>query len=96
VGPVWRQGGSDEEILLAACYKNCLGLAIKKRLKTVAFPSISTGAFGFPIAKAAAVVLFEVKEFCSMSDMFDRIVLVMYTESDLEVYRQRYKQVFSI
>jgi len=94
VGPVWRNGGYDEEILLATCYKNCLGLAIKKRIKTIAFPSISTGAYGFPISKAAPVVLREVKEFVLSSDLFEKVIFVLYSEADLEVYQNCYLQIF--
>jgi O-acetyl-ADP-ribose deacetylase (regulator of RNase III) len=53
VGPIWRGGDQDEDQLLAQCYQNSLALAEANKIKTIAFPSISTGAYGFPMARAA-------------------------------------------
>ncbi len=57
VGPVWRGGQEDEEALLRACYKNCIAEARKRELGSIAFPSISTGAYGFPPDKAAEIAV---------------------------------------
>ncbi|MEX0853363.1 MAG: O-acetyl-ADP-ribose deacetylase [Bauldia sp.] len=57
VGPVWQGGGSDEEALLASCYRQSLRLAREHRLATIAFPSISTGAYGFPAERAARIAV---------------------------------------
>jgi O-acetyl-ADP-ribose deacetylase (regulator of RNase III) len=57
VGPVWQEGDYDEEKLLAACYRNSLNLAEKFQLRSIAFPSISTGAYGFPVKRAAKIAI---------------------------------------
>ncbi len=62
VGPVWRGGGKGEPELLEACYKNSLELAVKSGARTVAFPSISTGVYGYPIEKAAVIACRAVKD----------------------------------
>lgn len=94
VGPVWRGGGFDEEILLARCYNSCLGLAIKKRIKTLAFPSVATGVYGFPVFKAAPTVLNEVKNFVSANDVFEKIIFVLFSDHDLAEYKHWYQVVF--
>lgn len=93
VGPVWRGGGYDEPELLAECYINSLRLAVSSRLKTIAFPSISTGAYGYPVEKASRVALRAVKEFLTVEDNLDTVVFVLFTKDDLETYREAAKQV---
>lgn len=63
VGPIWHGGSHNEEKLLASCYRNALQLALKNGIKTIAFPSISTGAYGYPIELASVVALSETKKF---------------------------------
>ena len=63
VGPVWRDGNHGEEELLASCYRSCFALVEQQGIKTVAFPSISTGAYGFPMERAARIALRETKHF---------------------------------
>lgn len=63
VGPVWKDGQHDEDRLLASCYRNSLALAADRGLDSIAFPSISTGAYGFPIDRAARVALRTIGEF---------------------------------
>lgn len=63
VGPIWRGGSCGEAELLAGCYRNSLKLAVEKGIRTVAFPSISTGVYGYPVEKAARVAVAAVKEF---------------------------------
>ena len=92
--PAWRGGGFDEEIALAKCYNSCLGLAVKKRIKTIAFPSLCTGPYGFPISKAAPTVFNEVKNFVSVNDVFEKIIFVLFSDQDLEVYKHWYHQIF--
>ena len=84
VGPVWGRGREAE--LLAACYRNSLALASARGLKTVAFPSISTGAFGYPKEKAAAVSSSAVAEFLGGDALISEVQLVFFSEGDLRVF----------
>jgi len=86
VGPVWRGGDKGEPELLAEAYRNSLGLAVSKGLKTIAFPSISTGAYGYPIEKTSRIAVVTVKEFLDRQDKLDRVVFVLFTRHDLEIY----------
>lgn len=86
VGPVWRGGGSMEERLLAAAYRNSLRVAVENGLKSVAFPAISTGAYGYPVEKAAWMALKTVKAFIEENPSLDEVVFVLYSERDYEVY----------
>lgn len=95
VGPVWRGGGSGEPELLADAYRNSLKLAVSKGLKTIAFPSISTGAYGYPIEKASQVALSTVKEFLEKEDKLEKVVFVLFSSRDLEIYKDVAKKIFS-
>ncbi len=86
VGPVWHGGNSGEPKLLAQAYKNSLKLAVNKGLKSVAFPSISTGAYGYPIEDACHVALEAVKEFLEKKDSLDEVVFVLFSEHALNAY----------
>jgi O-acetyl-ADP-ribose deacetylase (regulator of RNase III) len=86
VGPVWHGGGSDEERLLAACYRNSLELAVVHGLKSVAFPSISTGAYGFPIDKAAPIALRTIKDMLETEPGIEKVYFVCFSQGDLDVY----------
>jgi O-acetyl-ADP-ribose deacetylase (regulator of RNase III) len=88
VGPVWHGGASGEPELLAEAYHNSLTLAVSKGLKTIAFPSISTGAYGYPIEKASRIALATVKEFLKKEDKLDKVMFVLFTKSDLETYEK--------
>jgi len=94
VGPVWRGGGSGEPELLADAYRNSLRLAVSKGLKTIAFPSISTGAYGYPIEKASRIAISAVKEFLEKEDKLDKVILVLFSKHDLEVYEETAKEIF--
>jgi len=94
VGPIWRGGNRGEPELLAQAYQNSLRLAVAEGLKTVAFPSISTGAYGYPIEDACRVALEAVKEFLEKEDNLDEVVFVLFSESALEVYLNEAKEVF--
>lgn len=62
VGPIWHGGENSEDELLASCYKNSLEIAVKNNIKTIAFPSVSTGAYRFPVERAAKIAVSEVKK----------------------------------
>ncbi len=87
VGPVWRGGGAGEPELLAACYRSCLQLAADEELDTVAFPSISTGAFGYPVAAAAAIALRAVAECLHTRGRPRRVRFVLFDRATYDAYR---------
>lgn len=93
VGPIWRGGNQREPELLAEAYRNSLKLAVSKGLKTVAFPSISTGAYGYPIEKASRIALATVKDFLEREDSLYRVVFVLFSREDLEIYMDVEKEV---
>lgn len=86
VGPVWLGGFHVEAELLKQAYKNSLRLAVAKGLKTIAFPSISTGAYGYPIEDASRIAVRTVKEFLEKEDKLEKIVFVLFSERDFEIY----------
>lgn len=87
VGPVWRGGSANEDSVLANAYRSVLAVAREENLRTVAFPSISTGAYGFPIERAARIALAAVAdELRSTPDAFDEVRFVLFSTEDLEVY----------
>ena len=93
VGPVWHGGVSGESKLLAEAYRNSLKLAVSKGLKTIAFPSISTGAYGYPIEKASRIAIATVKEFLNKEDKLAKVVFVLFTKHDLEIYKEAAKEI---
>ncbi|MFA7114914.1 MAG: O-acetyl-ADP-ribose deacetylase [Candidatus Omnitrophota bacterium] len=96
VGPVWRGGTGREEQLLVSCYRNCFKLVGEHALKSIAFPSVSTGVYRFPIEKASFIALNESKAFLNdNSHVIDKIIFVLFSESDLQVYLSSYNKVFS-
>jgi O-acetyl-ADP-ribose deacetylase (regulator of RNase III) len=80
VGPVWRGGDHGEDELLALCYKNSLALAERHAVKTIAFPSISTGAYGFPMERAARIAVAEIKSFLASNTSLEKVLLVCFGE----------------
>jgi len=94
VGPVWHGGNRGEPELLAQAYQNSLRLAVAKGLKTVAFPSISTGAYGYPVEDACRVALEAMKEFLEKEDTLDEVVFVLFSEHALEIYIDKAKDLW--
>ena len=87
VGPRWNGGEKGERQKLANAYRNSLQIAVDEGLKTIAFPSISTGAYGYPIDQAARVALETVAEFLADHEgVLDELRMVLFSEDDLEVY----------
>ena len=86
VGPVWRGGDRGEPGLLANCYRNSLALAAKHGLKTIAFPSISTGIYGYPKDKACRIALQETAEFLKNRSSVEKVIFVCFGEQDLVGY----------
>jgi O-acetyl-ADP-ribose deacetylase (regulator of RNase III) len=91
VGPVWRGGGNREDEFLRNCYRNSLRLAVQNGIKTLAFPSISTGAYGFPIERAASIAIETVTSTLKEDKAVEKVVFVCFSKSDYEVYRNRIK-----
>jgi O-acetyl-ADP-ribose deacetylase (regulator of RNase III) len=87
VGPVWRGGAAGEPDLLAACYRSSLQLAAKKGLATVAFPSVSTGLYGYPIALACRIALRTTKVFLEQHTQPRLVTFVCFTAHDLDEYK---------
>ncbi|HJQ70579.1 MAG TPA: O-acetyl-ADP-ribose deacetylase [Blastocatellia bacterium] len=84
VGPVWRGGGHGEPELLADCYRNSLRLAVERGIKTIAFPAISCGIFGYPVEKAARIAVNETLTFLKNNDSIEKVILACREE---EVYQ---------
>jgi O-acetyl-ADP-ribose deacetylase (regulator of RNase III) len=91
VGPIWGHEGGREAELLASCYRNSLSLAAEHALSTVAFPFISTGAFGYPREEAAAVSSSAVAEFLRGDNSISEVRLVFFSEGDLRVFLRNHK-----
>lgn len=91
VGPVWHGGNVGEGKLLASCYRQCLKIAVKKKIKTIAFPAISTGIYGYPIEKATEVAVRTARKFLEKSKATIEVTFCCFSESDLAVYEQRIK-----
>lgn len=87
VGPIWHGGGSREAETLASAYRRCLDLAVEACLHTIAFPSISTGAYGYPVEKAAEVALSAVADFCFSNQTLKEIRFVLFDPSTLKAYK---------
>jgi O-acetyl-ADP-ribose deacetylase len=86
VGPIWHGGFYEEAKLLKQAYRSSLKLAVTYGLKTVAFPSISTGAYGYPIEEASRVAVGAVKDFLEKEDKLERVSFVLFSDRDFEVY----------
>jgi O-acetyl-ADP-ribose deacetylase (regulator of RNase III) len=87
VGPVWHGGQSGEDDLLASCYRSCFALAEAHGIKTIAFPSISTGAYRFPLDRAAAIAVLETKRFLECNQSVEKVYLVCFDRQAYETYR---------
>jgi O-acetyl-ADP-ribose deacetylase len=86
VGPVWHGGKSREDELLADCYRNSLALAVENGVKTVAFPAISTGVYGFPIDRATRIALGEITEFLGRDSTLQKVICCCFGGRDLDIY----------
>ena len=87
-GPVWHGGGSREADQLASCWRNCLHLAAENHCRSIAFPSISTGVYRFPIAQAAAIALKEIKDFSASPSTLKSVTICCFSSEDQQVYQQ--------
>jgi len=89
VGPIWHGGGRNEEALLASCYAQSLRLAMKHGIRRIAFPSISTGAYRFPVRQAAKIAVRTVHDFLTENpDAFDLVEWVLFDDSTYQIYQE--------
>jgi len=88
VGPVWRGGNRGESETLVNCYRNSLQLAVENGIKTIAFPAISCGAYGYPIQNAAQIALETVRDFLAAPDRIDKVTFVLWGDDVYDAYRQ--------
>jgi O-acetyl-ADP-ribose deacetylase (regulator of RNase III) len=88
VGPVWKGGGRGEAALLASCYHRSLQLAADHRLRSIAFPAISTGAYGYPLQAASEIALRTVRDFVYPREGIDEVVFCCHTGEALAIYER--------
>ena len=88
VGPVWRDGKRNEDNLLAACYRNCLKLAVAHQIQSIAFPAISTGAYRFPADRAANIAIREVASHLSKHHVPQKIIFACFGDQMVEIYNR--------
>lgn len=92
-GPVWSGGKYNEPDLLKDCYLNSLNLAKQHELKTIAFPSISTGIYGYPIESASKIAIETVIKFLNENQIPEKVTFVCFSESDLKVYQENFLRI---
>ena len=88
VGPIWRGGRAGEPELLASCYRSSLRLAVEYEVKTIAFPAISCGVYGYPIRDATAIAVREVTEFVRANPSIERVIFACFGDEVLSAYRE--------
>lgn len=88
VGPVWRSGNNNEDRLLANCYKNSLKVAVDNDVKIIAFPSISTGVYSFPVERASKIAVGEVKNFLDKNSSIEKVIFVCFDDRTYGVYKK--------
>jgi len=87
VGPVWTGGERGEAQTLANCYRNSLQLAVKNGIKTIAFPAISCGAYGYPIREATQIAVETTRDYLATEDRIDKVIFVVANDEILRAYR---------
>jgi O-acetyl-ADP-ribose deacetylase (regulator of RNase III) len=88
VGPIWRGGKHGEPETLADCYLNSLQLAVENGIKTIAFPAISCGAYGYPVEEAAQIAAKTTREFLANADRLEKVIFVLWGEEIYDAYRR--------
>jgi len=88
VGPVWKGGKQHEPEILANCYRSSLQLAVENRIKSIAFPAISCGAYGYPIPEAAQIAVKTTRDFLTTQNQLDKVIFVLWDKEIYQAYRQ--------
>jgi O-acetyl-ADP-ribose deacetylase len=88
VGPIWRGGKHGEAETLANCYRNSLQLAVENGIRTIAFPAISCGAYGYPIPEAAQIAVETARDFLASENKIDKVIFVLWGEDIYGAYQQ--------
>jgi O-acetyl-ADP-ribose deacetylase (regulator of RNase III) len=94
VGPIWRGGNNNEDALLAQCYANSLALTKEYSIKTIAFPSISTGVYSFPMQRAATIAITEIKRFLEKGGNLEMVTLVCFGQTAYTIHQSAYNDIF--
>ena len=89
VGPVWRGGSQGEAGLLASCYRTCLGLAAAQAVRSIAFPAISTGVYGYPLDRATEIAVRETADFLGKQRLPEEVIFVCFDERALKAYQRQ-------
>jgi len=88
VGPIWHGGTHGEPETLANCYRNSFSVAVETGIKTIAFPAISCGAYGYPIQEAAQIAVKTTREFLTAEDKIDKVIFVLWSDDISDAYRR--------
>ncbi len=86
VGPIWRGGRNGEDELLRSCYRNSLSIVQQREIRTIAFPAISTGVYGFPLERATQIAVNEVKQFLTENPSFEQVIFVCFGDDSYRCY----------
>ena len=93
VGPVWKGGDHGEDELLAACYRSCFAIAEENRFRSIAFPAVSAGAYGFPLDRAAAIAVTETVQFLGQNRSVDAVTLVCFSDRAYRCYQDTVRDI---
>lgn len=93
VGPVWHDGTHGEDELLASCYRRCLAIAEQYEIRTLAFPAISTGVYGFPVERAAKIAVKQVKTFLENPSSVEAVIFVCFNRQTYDAYRSAVQEI---
>jgi O-acetyl-ADP-ribose deacetylase (regulator of RNase III) len=94
VGPVWRGGEQGEPELLASCYRSSLSLAARNNIRTIAFPAISCGIYGYPVKQACEIAMSEVIEFLSNNDSIEKAIFTCFDQDIYGAYVEIFEREF--
>ena len=93
VGPIWYGGKDNEPEILASAYRRSLEVASENKCKTVAFPSISTGAYGYPIELAAKIALKTIADYLSTHPEIEQVRMILFSQNDFDVYSRELREI---